>query len=177
MIVLIDNYDSFTWNLVQYLWGEGCEVRVVRNDELDIAVFDAYGWPSDLTDEQILERLVALNTERAEEEKRGHIRWLRPEYQNPAGQQAVAQVLDLGEAAEVVSATVTAPKPWPKTMPEQVALIRGALAGAATVSAKALAKLYKGVGPEKVEEVLVTLAALGQARMLEDGRFVGVRAA
>lgn len=31
--------------------------------------------------------------------------------------------LDLGEAAEVVSATVTAPKPWPKTVPEQVALI------------------------------------------------------
>ena len=73
--------------------------------------------------------------------------------------------------------SVTAPKPWPKTMPEQVALIRDALAGTATVSAKALAKLYKGVGPEKVEEVLVTLAALGQARVLEDGRFVGVRAA
>jgi hypothetical protein len=31
---------------------------------LDIAVFDAYGWPYDLTDEQILERLLALNLER-----------------------------------------------------------------------------------------------------------------
>ena len=29
------------------------------HDELDAAVFDAYGWPRDLTDEQILERLVA----------------------------------------------------------------------------------------------------------------------
>ena len=57
--------------------------------------------------------MKALNAERPEEEKREHIRWLRPEYQNPAGQQAVAQVVDLGEAAEVVSATVTAPKPWP----------------------------------------------------------------
>lgn len=84
--------------------------------------------------------------------------------------------LDAGKAAEVVSATVTAPKPSPKSMPEQVALIRDALAVAATVSAKALAKLYKGVGPEKVEEVFVTLAALGQARMLEDWRFLGVRA-
>ncbi len=32
---------------------------------LDRAVFDAYGWPHDLTDEQILERLLALNLERA----------------------------------------------------------------------------------------------------------------
>ena len=32
----------------------------------------------------ILERLVALNAERAAEEARGHIRWLRPEFQDPA---------------------------------------------------------------------------------------------
>ena len=31
------------------------------HDELDAAVFDAYGWPVTLTDEEILERLVALN--------------------------------------------------------------------------------------------------------------------
>lgn len=54
------------------------------HDDLDAAVFDAYGWPHDLTDEQILERLVALNAERAEEEKQGLIRWLRPEYQTKA---------------------------------------------------------------------------------------------
>ena len=33
--------------------------------KLDEAVFAAYGWPSDLTDEEILERLLALNRERA----------------------------------------------------------------------------------------------------------------
>ena len=33
--------------------------------KLDEAVFAAYGWPMDLTDEQILERLLALNLERA----------------------------------------------------------------------------------------------------------------
>ena len=33
--------------------------------ELDEAVFAAYGWPPDLTDDQILERLLALNLERA----------------------------------------------------------------------------------------------------------------
>lgn len=50
---------------------------------LDAAVIDAYGWPHDITDEQILENLVALNAERAEEERNGLIRWLRPEYQAP----------------------------------------------------------------------------------------------
>ncbi|MCB0233155.1 MAG: class I SAM-dependent DNA methyltransferase, partial [Anaerolineae bacterium] len=60
-------------------------VSVLRqlHDDLDAAVFDAYGWPVTLSDEQILERLVALNAERAAEEERGIIRWLRPEYQAP----------------------------------------------------------------------------------------------
>ena len=33
--------------------------------KLDAAVFDAYGWPDDLSDEEILERLLALNLESA----------------------------------------------------------------------------------------------------------------
>ena len=36
MILMIDNYDSFTWNLVQYLGELGAEVRVVRNDEIEV---------------------------------------------------------------------------------------------------------------------------------------------
>ncbi|NJN88195.1 MAG: hypothetical protein HC881_20235 [Leptolyngbyaceae cyanobacterium SL_7_1] len=62
------------------------------HDELDAAVFEAYGW-DDLKDEGgkvkdemneiILERLVALNAERAEEERNGLVRWLRPDYQHP----------------------------------------------------------------------------------------------
>jgi hypothetical protein len=38
--------------------------------KLDAAVAAAYGWPTDLSDEQILERLLALNLERAAEEAR-----------------------------------------------------------------------------------------------------------
>ena len=34
MILVIDNYDSFTWNLVHYLMELGAEVQVVRNDAL-----------------------------------------------------------------------------------------------------------------------------------------------
>lgn len=37
MILLIDNYDSFTWNLAQALGALGAEPRVVRNDELSVA--------------------------------------------------------------------------------------------------------------------------------------------
>jgi len=37
---------------------------------------------------KILERLVALNAERAKEEASGLVRWLRPDYQNPEGAQA-----------------------------------------------------------------------------------------
>ena len=36
MILMIDNYDSFTYNLVQYLGELGEDVRVVRNDELSV---------------------------------------------------------------------------------------------------------------------------------------------
>ncbi|MBA15344.1 MAG: aminodeoxychorismate/anthranilate synthase component II [Sphingomonas sp.] len=37
MILVIDNYDSFTWNLVHYLMELGTEVKVVRNDALTAA--------------------------------------------------------------------------------------------------------------------------------------------
>lgn len=36
-ILMIDNYDSFTWNVVQYLGELGARVRVVRNDEISVA--------------------------------------------------------------------------------------------------------------------------------------------
>lgn len=36
MLLLIDNYDSFTWNLVHYLGELGAETKVVRNDALDV---------------------------------------------------------------------------------------------------------------------------------------------
>ena len=36
MILMIDNYDSFTWNVVQYLWELGAEVEVHRNDGISL---------------------------------------------------------------------------------------------------------------------------------------------
>ena len=41
MLLMIDNYDSFTFNLVQYLQTLGAEVEVVRNDALSVAQIEA----------------------------------------------------------------------------------------------------------------------------------------
>jgi anthranilate synthase component 2 len=48
MLLMIDNYDSFTYNLVQYLGELGVEVHVVRNDELTV------GEVADLVPERIV---------------------------------------------------------------------------------------------------------------------------
>jgi hypothetical protein len=73
-----------------------------ENQELDEAVFAAYGWPATLSDDAILERLVALNAQRATEEANGLIRWLHPEFQNPSthptAAPAVQEGLDLPDA-------------------------------------------------------------------------------
>lgn len=41
MILMIDNYDSFTYNLVQYFGELGADIKVVRNDEITIAEITA----------------------------------------------------------------------------------------------------------------------------------------
>jgi anthranilate synthase component II len=43
MLLMIDNYDSFTYNLVQYFGELGEEVKVVRNDEIDLDGVAALG--------------------------------------------------------------------------------------------------------------------------------------
>jgi hypothetical protein len=58
------------------------------HEQLDEAVADAYGWGDEwrwgtLGPSEIVARLVALNHERAAEEKAGKVRWLRPDYQEP----------------------------------------------------------------------------------------------
>ncbi|MEG4323470.1 MULTISPECIES: DNA methyltransferase [unclassified Microcoleus] len=93
------------------------------HDELNAAVFAAYGWEPTLTDDQILENLVTLNAQRAAEERNGHIRWLRPDYQNP-GETYVQQTLE-GITTETETAiTPTEQQPFPKTLKEQLSAIR-----------------------------------------------------
>jgi len=147
------------------------------HDDLDAAVFDAYGWPLTLTDDEILNRLVELNHQRAEEEKRGIIRWLRPEYQNPDGAQAVpttqgALAIEL-EAPEGLAAAAGAIRPWPKTLPEQAQAVRAVLAEQPTgLSPDQLARLFHRANTQRVTDMLNTLVSLGQARALGANRYV-----
>ena len=102
------------------------------HDDLDLAVLDAYGWPQDITDEQILQNLVALNAQRAEEERNGHIRWLRPDYQAPdtVGAQHAAPLQGTLPGTETAETPIIAPveqQPWPTQPKAQLAAIRDLL--------------------------------------------------
>ena len=147
-------------------------VLLQLHDELDAAVADAYNWPHALSDADILARLVELNTQRAAEERSGRVRWLRPEFQHPAGR-ATQTALDTGETAVPAVAASRAKQPWPKTVPEQARAVRQALAARGGVTTPAeLARDFTRARTRAVEELLQTLAAFGQAREVEAGHYV-----
>ncbi|MDA7423817.1 class I SAM-dependent DNA methyltransferase [Thalassococcus lentus] len=138
------------------------------HDQIDVAVAKAYGWPADLSDEDILFRLVALNKERAEEEARGHIRWLRPVYQNPEGRVAAkgkTKDMDLGVTAKVEKA------PWPKTLPDQIAAVREALTEMGEATPDQIARRFMRARTTSVQPLLESLAALGQAEKTGTDRY------
>ncbi|MCY2996001.1 MAG: class I SAM-dependent DNA methyltransferase [Planctomycetota bacterium] len=150
-------------------------VSVLRqvHDDLDAAVADAYGWPHDLSDEQILERLVALNHERAEEERRGLVRWLRPDFQKPQEPVATQQKLEIEGEEPVVPAAPAKKEPWPNTLRDQVRAIRETLAKLATpATSDDIANRFTRAPKATVAELLATLVDVGQARQTEDGRYV-----
>ncbi|MFN3834680.1 MAG: type IIL restriction-modification enzyme MmeI [Glycocaulis sp.] len=145
------------------------------HDQIDAAVAEAYGWPADLEEEEILSRLVALNHERAAEEARGIIRWLRPEFQNPDGR--AARVAD--EQVEM-DVGVAAPEPSGPRLPEEqgelARSVRALVAASATpLSARDIASRFAGKNTKakigRVEGMLSILAAIGQAEATDDGRW------
>ncbi|HTG31392.1 MAG TPA: DNA methyltransferase [Thermoanaerobaculia bacterium] len=139
------------------------------HDDLDAAVFDAYGWPTTLTDEEILERLVALNHERAAEEKQGLVRWLRPEFQNPQGTKAATQVslveagLETAVPPKAAKGKKAAKLAWPKGLPARVVAARDLLAEIGEASADDFPRRFKDVKAEQAEKLLESLAAVGVA--------------
>ncbi|MBL8445680.1 MAG: class I SAM-dependent DNA methyltransferase, partial [Zoogloeaceae bacterium] len=161
-------------------------VSVLRelHDALDTAVFEAYGWgdlaaelvgrPGATTplpdkpaaqaeaEEELLARLVALNTQRATEEARGHIRWLRPDYQNPGAtlRPQGEQLAIAPPPSEEHTAAPSIKATWPKHMREQVAAVRGALAHQA-LTPDALAANFKRTPRTGVLAVLEALEELG----------------
>ncbi|MDJ0919607.1 MAG: hypothetical protein QNI84_00640 [Henriciella sp.] len=139
------------------------------HDQIDAAVAEAYGWPVDLSDEDILFRLVALNKERAEEEARGHIRWLRPDYQNPTGETAMAKDTGKLDLAEVEVSTEI--YEWPKAMPLQVAFVRNTLVDLGESDTETVARHFKRAPRKTVRDILESLTALGHVRQTGDDKF------
>ncbi len=169
------------------------------HDDLDRAVFAAYGW-SDLAErlvgrpgattplpdkpteqaeaeEELLARLVALNAGRAAEEAEGVVRWLRPEYQNPHGAQAVTSVqteVDFGDRGEEDASEPSVPRQaeavrdWPKGMREQIQAVRTLLTGQPQ-TVNALAARFKRKPSKAVQTVLEALEGLALARRDGEG--------
>jgi len=167
-----------------------CGILRDLHDELDRYVAEAYGWPWPIEREEILERLVALHDERVEEEKRGLIRWLRPDYQIPrfAPEQAPAS-LDLDESrapkskrsrkaavTDAPSPTATALPAWPDTAIEQIGAISALLAQRPMTAAE-VSGAFAGARKELVARHLETLALMGEIVLGGDGRFRGARVA
>ncbi|MEE1657948.1 DNA methyltransferase [Microvirga sp. CF3062] len=152
------------------------------HERLDRLVFQAYGWPDTLSDEEILERLVALNAERAREEALGLVRWLRPDYQIPRyAKGAAAQKtgeLDLG--SNVVAIDRALPD-FPKDrIEDSLAVEHALLASGRPMDAAALARGFKRGGKRiepRVEQALTTLVRYGRITMTADGRYLARKAA
>jgi len=138
------------------------------HDRLDAAVAAAYGWPAELSDTEILTRLVALNRERAQEEARGLVRWLRPDYQIPrfgTVQQKAELVLEGGAMRETQPDEAAGSKPaFPTDETAQTAAVMAALASApAPMDAASLAARFRQgrrVAP-KVGSILGALQRMG----------------
>lgn len=153
-----------------------CGVLRDMHDELDRLVAQAYGWPWPMEREEVLERLVALHDERVEEEKRGIVRWLRPEYQVPRFGGGVAAprepALELDDTvAEVVAAEEK--RAWPAGAIEQIGAVKTAVATVAVTPAE-VASSFAGAPRPLIFRHLETLAMVGEVRRMPQGRYVAV---
>ncbi len=130
---------------------------------------DAYGWTWPLTDTEILNHVVALNTQRAAEEAKGHIRWLRPDYQKPlfsGTKQTQLGLTDNKPATKSKTAKPTKAKKvaWPKTLADRAKAVETLLASAdRPITSAELTKQFTRAKESEVLEILDTLVALARA--------------
>ena len=140
--------------------------------DIDRLTLEAYGWPEGETEEERLARLVALNAERAAEEAKGEIKWLRPEYQKPrfaprevAGDQTRDLIGDMP-----VRKSVRANFPTDRTG-QHLAVLSRLHAAQEPLSAGDIAAEFKGRDvSRRVDGALKALARLGYAQPTPDGR-------
>ena len=151
------------------------------HEEIDRLTAEAYGWPVDLSDEEILARLVALNAERAKEEAAGLVRWLRPDYQIPRfGKQLAAKTgeLDLPQTIVAIDAALPA---FPADAGEATLAIEALLlSGGNPMTSAEIARGFKRGGKrieQKVVKALTNLVRYGRISMVDEARYVARKAA
>jgi hypothetical protein len=175
------------------------------HDDLDAAVYEAYGWTDilearrmlpdvydfetgtismvsldpahfesflrerhEVIDQELLKRLVALNHGRAAEEKRGLVRWLRPEYQAPdQAPKPEQKEIELGtdDSSLKTERSNLEVLTWPDRLPDQVALIRRLLTSDPTATAEQLSIRFGRKSAKRAEQIkgiLDTLKELGK---------------
>jgi hypothetical protein len=153
-----------------------CGVLRDLHDELDRLVAQAYGWPWPMEREEVLERLVALHDERVEEEKRGVVRWLRPEYQGPrfGGTAPAAEPeMDLPEAPTPEAVGAEERQPWPAAAIEQIGAAKARVAAAPATPAEVASAFARAPVP-LVARHLETLMMVGELRLIGGGRYAAV---
>ncbi len=139
------------------------------HDEMDAEVAAAYGWPVDLPEHDLLQRLVDLNRERAAEEAQGLIRWLRPDFQNPTGRAVTAQPIQTEML--VTPGTGKGRPPWPASLPDQMRALRDVLADLGPGDPETIARRFRNARTTTVESLLETLSVVRSAALREDGRY------
>jgi hypothetical protein len=142
--------------------------------EIDAAVAAAYGWAADLPEDEVLARLVALNRQRAQEEARGQVRWLRPDYQRPRFGRDGAGGEQIAAEALVAVLPARAAKPlFPQEAVERVAAVLSLLASSPMpLDAGLVATQFRqGRKVERaVRDILVSLARVGEISAMDEGR-------
>ncbi|MBS7544360.1 class I SAM-dependent DNA methyltransferase [Ancylobacter oerskovii] len=141
------------------------------HDRLDAAVAESYGWHAGINAEQILDSLVRLNEVRAAEERRGFIKWLRPEYQIDK----IGPLAHRGDRIQTILATKVKAKktPFPTARLDQARVVLDLIARAkAPLSAEEIAATFTSSDKTVAEvcDVLQSLVRLGQAESYDKGR-------
>ncbi|KRB23756.1 class I SAM-dependent DNA methyltransferase [Mesorhizobium loti] len=150
----------------------GC-VLILRelHERLDAAVLKSYGWQADANVEQILDGLVRLNEIRAAEERRGFIKWLRPEYQI----ERIGPLAHRGDRIQAILSTKAKSRKtaFPAARLEQAQIVLDIMSRAKTpLSATDIAATFSSLEQTVTEvlDVLQSLVRLGQAESYDHGR-------
>lgn len=147
------------------------------HDDIDSTVLAAYGWPQNITEPELLQRLVELNATRAQEEAQGITRWLRPSYQAADG----PTIMDPNESEPesnppTKSPTKRKPAPkastltWPSDMPARIRILTEFLRAAGEpMETGVIASAFKGAKIDDVDITLRCAAAADAIIMTETG--------